>query len=112
MGVNQNLWKLGLSEGFDRLEVSRGGQLRRNTKKISAPTLLGAMEGLDSSGRSDSEWRMAVANAVGRRGSNCATAARLKSPMIAWRAVCDDYFRLADPAEVGQISQYKRVCQY
>ncbi len=39
---------------------------------------------------------MAVANALGQRGSKCVTAAPWKSPMMAWRTVCDDYFRVAD----------------
>jgi hypothetical protein len=39
---------------------------------------------------------MAVANALGQRGSKCVTAAPWKSPLMAWRTVCDDYFRVAD----------------
>jgi hypothetical protein len=39
---------------------------------------------------------MAVANAVGRRGSHCATAAPLKSPMMAWGTFRGGYFRVAD----------------
>jgi hypothetical protein len=54
------------------------------------------MEGLDSSGRPDNECRMAVANAVGRRGSHCATGAPLKSPMMAWGTFRGGYFRIAD----------------
>ncbi len=39
---------------------------------------------------------MAVANALGQRGSKCVTAAPWKSPLTAWSTVCDDYFRVAD----------------
>ncbi len=39
---------------------------------------------------------MAVANALGQRGSKCVTAAPWKSPLMAWSTVCDDYFRVAD----------------
>jgi len=39
---------------------------------------------------------MAVANALGQRGSKCVTAAPWKSPMMAWSTVCYDYFRVAD----------------
>jgi hypothetical protein len=49
---------------------------------------------LDSSGTCDGERRMAVGNALGQRGSKCATAAPWKSPMMAWSTACDDYFRV------------------
>jgi hypothetical protein len=39
---------------------------------------------------------MAVANALGQRGLKSVTAAPWESPMMAWRTVCDDYFRVAD----------------
>ena len=45
---------------------------------------------------SDGERRMDVANPLCQRGSKCVTAAQLKSPMMAWSTVCDDYFRVAD----------------
>jgi len=54
--------------------------------------------GLDSSGRPDGERGMAVANALGQRGSKCVTAVPWKSPIMAWSTVCDDYFRVADKA--------------
>jgi hypothetical protein len=38
---------------------------------------------------------MAVANALGQRGSKCVTAAPWKSPLMAWSTVWDDYFRVA-----------------
>ena len=76
--------------------MSRGEQLRRNTKKDQCINTPGAMEGPDSSGRSDGECRMAVANSLGQRGSNCATAAPLKSPMMAWGTVRGGYIRVAD----------------
>ena len=44
----------------------------------------GSEKGVAWSGRSDVERRMAVANALGHGGSNCAAAAQLKSPMTAW----------------------------
>jgi hypothetical protein len=69
------------------------------------------MEGLDSNGRSDSEWRMAVANAVGRRGSHCATADPLKSPMMAWGTFRGGYFRVADHPEIDRFGQHYGVAQ-
>jgi hypothetical protein len=51
------------------------------------------------------ERRMAVANALGQRGSKCAIAAPWKPPMMAWSTACDDYFRVADP---GAITRAKR----
>src|SRR5713101_762233 len=44
---------------------------------------------------------MAVANALGQRGSKCVTAAPWKSPLMAWSTVCDDYFRVADKPPSG-----------
>jgi hypothetical protein len=43
---------------------------------------------------SDGEGRMALANALGQRGSKCVTAARWKSPMMAWGTFCGCYFRV------------------
>jgi hypothetical protein len=43
---------------------------------------------------------MAVANALGQRGSKCVAAAPWKPPLMAGSAVCDDYFRVADDSEV------------
>jgi hypothetical protein len=44
---------------------------------------------------------MAVANALGQRGSKCVTAAPWKLPTMAWSTVCDDYFRVADSPLAG-----------
>jgi hypothetical protein len=51
--------------------------------QLSSTIALGSTKGLDSSGRSNGERRMAVANALGQRGSKCVTAAPWKSPMMA-----------------------------
>jgi len=37
---------------------------------------------------------MAVANALGQRGSNCSTAAQLKSPMMPWGTCGRFYFHV------------------
>jgi hypothetical protein len=63
---------------------------------MSRTSALGSTMGLDSSGRSDGKRGMAVANALGQRGSKSVTAAPWKSPMMAWRIVCEDYFWVAD----------------
>jgi hypothetical protein len=39
---------------------------------------------------------MAVANELGQGGSNCATAAQLKSPMMAWDTCGRFYFHVAN----------------
>jgi len=51
--------------------------------QLSCTIAPGSTMGLDSNGRSDGERRMAVANALGQRGSKCVTAAPWKSLMIA-----------------------------
>src|SRR5712664_624022 len=59
---------------------------------------------------SDGERWMAVANALGQRGSKCVTAAPWSSPLMAWSTVCDDYFRVADnsPPRPNDLSAYHR----
>ncbi len=65
------------------------------TEKISRVTVAtGSTIVLDSSGTCDGERWMAVANALGQRGSKCVAAAPLKSPLMAGSTVCDDYFRV------------------
>jgi hypothetical protein len=49
---------------------------------------------------------MAVANALGQRGSKCVTAAPWKSPMMAWSTVCDDYFLVADDTGADQFGKH------
>jgi hypothetical protein len=51
---------------------------------------------------------MAVANALGQRGSKCVTAVPWKSPMMAWSTVCDDYFRVADIREPSRPATSER----
>jgi hypothetical protein len=71
-------------------------ELERNTKRSPVAH---QRSGFDEGARfecSDGERGMAVANALGQRGSKSVTAAQWKSPMMAWRTVCDDYFRVAD----------------
>jgi hypothetical protein len=63
----------GISQG-----ISGGTQ-----KELLSCTITGFDDGLDSSDRYDGERRMAVANALGQRGSKCANAAPWKSPMMA-----------------------------
>jgi hypothetical protein len=104
---NERQKKAWLPNWEGRRDVSRGGQLRRNTKKISASTLRVRWRGLDSSGRSDGECRMAVVNALGQGGSNCATAAPLKSPMMAWGSFRGGYFRVADHTETSSMAHHK-----
>jgi hypothetical protein len=70
-------------------------ELVRNTKG----SLAQQRSGSDEEARFecfDSERGMAVANALGQRGLKSVTAAPWESPMLAWRTVCDDYFRVAD----------------
>ena len=78
-------------------------ELERNTKRSPVAH---QRSGFDEGARfecSDGERRMAVANALGQRGSKCVTAAPWKSPMMAWSTVWDDCFRVADHS-------FKAVC--
>jgi hypothetical protein len=51
---------------------------------------------------------MAVANALGQRGSKSVTAGPLKSPMMAWGTACDDYFRVATRWESPKVKPSAR----
>ena len=56
------------------------------------------------------ERRMAVANALGQRGSKCATAAPWKPPMMAWSTACDDYFRATIRELAGTNADFLGSC--
>jgi hypothetical protein len=65
--------------------------------------------GLDSSGGSDGERGMALAHALGQRGSKSVTAAPSESPMMAWSTVCDDYSTVADNPRVSELQRLGRL---
>ncbi len=77
--------------------ASGGGPARRAAHpEMVESRRAGGWETNTCGGRGAPERWMAVANALGQRGSKCVTAAPWKSPLMAWSTVCDDYFRVAD----------------
>ena len=112
---NQRQKKAGLLnwEGIGAVSAELCEQLKRNTKRSA---VVHHRSGFDDGARfecSDGERRMAVANALGRRGSKCVTAAPWKSPMMAWSTVCDDCFRVAnrDLGVLNSVSTAASACQ-
>ena len=110
---NERQKKAGLLNWEDRSDVSRLTWTAKPEHKDSdchTPSLR-VRQGLDWSGRSDVERGMAVANALGRRGSNCATAAQLKSPMMAWGTCGRFYFYAANDQRIDcPFASYRVPC--
>src|ERR1700730_17989002 len=100
--------RLGYSTGkIGAVSAELCEQLKRNTKRSA---VVHHRSGFDDGARfecSDGERRMAVANPLCQRGSKCVTAAQLKSPMMAWSTVCDDYFRVTNNTGVRDFSREK-----